>query len=44
LPTPICPMGEVVGLGTEEANTEPPPPGTSPLDEHWPPTAEGGEA
>jgi transposase InsO family protein len=44
LPTPICPMGEVVGLGTDEANMEPPLPGTSPLDEHWPPTAEGGEA
>jgi len=44
LPTPICPMGEVVGLGTDEASAEPPLPGTSPLDEHWPPTAEGGEA
>jgi hypothetical protein len=44
LPTPVCPMGEVVGLGTEEANAEPPSPGTSPLDESWPPGAEGGEA
>jgi transposase InsO family protein len=44
LPTPICPMGEVVGLGTEEANAEPPLPGASPLDETWPPTTEGGEA
>jgi|SRR5277367_490405 len=44
LPTPLCPMGEVVGLGTEEANAEPPLPGTSPLDETWPPTAEGGGA
>jgi hypothetical protein len=44
LPTPVCPMGEVVGLGTDEANAEPPPPGTSPLDESWPPGAEGGEA
>jgi len=44
LPTPVCPMGEVVGLGTEEANAEPPAPGTSPLDDTWPPTAEGGEA
>jgi transposase InsO family protein len=44
LPTPICPMGEVVGLGTDEAHTEPPLPGTSPLDEIWPATAEGGEA
>ncbi|CEF49056.1 unnamed protein product [uncultured bacterium] len=44
LPTPVCPMGEVVGLGTDEANAEPPLPGTSPLDETWPPTADGGEA
>jgi transposase InsO family protein len=43
LPTPICPMGEVIGLGTDEASTEPPLPGTSPLDETWPPTADGGE-
>jgi hypothetical protein len=33
LPTPLCPLGEVTGLGTESANTEPPAPGTSPLDE-----------
>jgi transposase InsO family protein len=44
LPTPVCPMGEVVGFGTEEANAEPPAPGTSPLDATWPPTAEGGRA
>jgi transposase InsO family protein len=44
LPTPICPMGEVVGFGTDEANAEPPEPGTSPLDDAWPPTAAGGEA
>jgi transposase InsO family protein len=44
LPTPLCPMGEVVGLGTEEANAETPEPGTSPLDDLWPPTAEGGDA
>jgi len=44
LPTPICPMGEVVGFGTDEANAEPPEPGTSPLDEGWPPIAAGGEA
>jgi hypothetical protein len=44
LPTPVCPMGEVVGLGTDEANAEPPLPGTSALDESWPPGAEGGEA
>jgi transposase InsO family protein len=33
LPAPVCPMGEVVGLGTEAAQAEPPAPGTSPLDE-----------
>jgi transposase InsO family protein len=44
LPTPVCPMGEVIGVGTHEANAEAPEPGTSALDEHWPPLAEGGEA
>jgi transposase InsO family protein len=44
LPTPVCPMGEVIGLGTEEANAEPTAPGTSALDESWPPAAQGGEA
>jgi hypothetical protein len=33
LPTPLCPLGVVTGLGMESANTEPPAPGTSPLDE-----------
>src|SRR5262249_38266305 len=33
LPVPVCPLGEVTGLGTDEANAEPPAPGTSPLDE-----------
>jgi transposase InsO family protein len=33
LPMPVCPVGEVVGLGTEAANAEPPAPGASPLDE-----------
>ena len=33
LPRPVCPLGEVNGLGGEEANAEPPPPGFSPLDE-----------
>src|SRR6185312_2550866 len=28
LPMPICPMGAVVGFGTDEANAEPPEPGT----------------
>jgi transposase InsO family protein len=32
-PAPVCPMGEVIGLGTEAANAQPPGPGTSPLDE-----------
>ena len=44
LPTPVCPMGEVIGLGTAETHAEPPAPGTSPLDETWPVDAEGGEA
>jgi len=43
LPTPICPMGEVVGLGTEDARAEPSAPGRSALDEIWPVT-EGGDA
>jgi hypothetical protein len=33
LPLPVCPVGEVIGLGTDEAHAEPPLPGTSPLDE-----------
>jgi transposase InsO family protein len=47
---PVCPMGEVIGLGAETANAEPPPPGVSPLDDGWPPgdeaspEVEGGEA
>ena len=44
LPTPVCPIGEVIGLGTEEARAEPVPPGTSALDETWPVDPEGGEA
>jgi transposase InsO family protein len=49
LPVPVCPQGQVTGLGTEEANSEPPAPGTSPLDDLVPrPSArtshEGGEA
>ena len=33
LPTPVCPQGEVTGLGSESVNAEPPAPGASPLDE-----------
>ena len=33
LPLPVCPVGEVTGLGTEGAEAEPPLPGTSPLDD-----------
>jgi transposase InsO family protein len=44
LPMPVCPMGEVAGLGTEDANAEPPAPGTSALDEHWPIDVDGGGA
>jgi hypothetical protein len=44
LPTPVCPVAEVTGLGLDEAHAEPPAPGTSALDAAWPPTAPGGEA
>jgi hypothetical protein len=49
LPLPVCPAGVVTGLG-EEASQEPPPPGTSPLDEGLEqlraslPGGQGGEA
>jgi hypothetical protein len=33
LPLPVCPVGEVTGLGSEAANTEPAAPGASPLDD-----------
>jgi hypothetical protein len=33
LPVPVCPVGEVSGLGTDPANAEPPSPGASPLDD-----------
>jgi transposase InsO family protein len=33
LPLPVCPVGEVTGLGTMEASAEPPAPGAAPLDE-----------
>src|SRR5262245_34239621 len=33
LPLPVCPVGEVTGLGDEGASAEPPAPGASPLDE-----------
>jgi hypothetical protein len=33
LPVPVCPVGEVTGLGTEAANAGEPGPGTSPLDD-----------
>jgi hypothetical protein len=33
LPVPVCPVGEVTGLGTEGLSAEEPAPGTSPLDE-----------
>jgi transposase InsO family protein len=32
LPVPVCPVGEITGLGSAAANAEMPPPGTSPLD------------
>jgi transposase InsO family protein len=49
LPLPVCPAGVVTDLG-EEASQEPPPPGTSPLDEGLEqlraslPVDQGGEA
>jgi len=43
LPTPVCALGEVTGLGTEEAHAEPPAPGTSPLDAAWLPGSTGGD-
>ena len=33
LPAPVCPVGEVTGLGSAALSAEPPWPGTSPLDE-----------
>ena len=54
LPSPVCPLGVVSGDLAEEGNEEPPAPGTSPLDEHFPadeapaqhsaPVQEGGSA
>jgi hypothetical protein len=50
LPVPVCPAGIVEGLGTAEAEAEPPAPGTSPLDEMVPPGSaaeppqEGGQS
>src|SRR6266849_1938180 len=41
LPTPLCPLGEVTGLGSAAAYAEPPAPGNSPLDESWPAPASG---
>jgi transposase InsO family protein len=33
LPVPVCPVGEITGMGTEAANADEPAPGTSPLDD-----------
>jgi transposase InsO family protein len=33
LPVPVCPVGEVTGLGTEAVDAAEPAPGTSPLDD-----------
>jgi hypothetical protein len=41
-PEPVCAQGQVVGA--EEANAPAPAPGTSPLDEAFPPTSEEGGA
>jgi transposase InsO family protein len=42
-PQPVCPQGQVVGLGTAAANAEPPAPGTSALDDLVPPQDEADE-
>jgi len=39
LPAPVCPLGIVSGELAEEGLEVPPTPGTSPLDEHFPPDA-----
>jgi transposase InsO family protein len=44
LPAPLCPLGEVTGLGTAALYGEPPLPGTSPLDEGWSSSPAGEEA
>jgi transposase InsO family protein len=44
LPEPVCAQGQVAGAWAEEANREPPAPGTSPLDGAFPPAAREGGA
>jgi transposase InsO family protein len=39
LPEPVCPLGEVIGLGTDAALAEPPLPGQSAVDTLVPPAA-----
>jgi hypothetical protein len=41
-PEPVCAQGQVAGAGAEEANAAPPAPGTSPLDQAFPPAEQGG--
>jgi transposase InsO family protein len=41
LPQPVCPLGEVVGLGTDAALAEPPLPGQSAVDSLVSPAADG---
>jgi transposase InsO family protein len=33
LPVPVCPVGEITGMGAEAVNADEPAPGTSPLDD-----------
>ena len=40
LPEPICPLGQVVGLGMDAAQAEPPLPGQSAVDALVPPAAD----
>ena len=42
LPQPVCPQGVVDSEMNDAENLPEPEPGTSPLDEHFPPTDEGG--
>jgi hypothetical protein len=44
LPQPVCPQGVVDSELAEAENQPEPAPGTSPLDEHFPPTEEEGGA
>jgi transposase InsO family protein len=44
LPEPVCPLGEVVGLGTDAAQAEPLPPGPAAVDSLLPPAADAASS